>query len=261
MAGTGEDGCFRQGTPVGRLELIIGPMFAGKTSALIHRVSRLRAAKHRCLVVTHRSDTRYRNAAKGKQQDNAEVSPSFDWELTTHSHHTLFTADVAVSALWELKRWEVSANTEANCRHVGCGPGGNNTTAEERSREDGGDALDWREYDVIAIDEGQFFADLYIFCTAAVAMGKWVFVASLDGDCHQQLFGDVCRLIPHCEVVEKLSAICMRCRTRDAFFTHRRVEVGEVVVVGGAELYEPVCRHCLADVSPRRPAAAKPESN
>ncbi|RNF19909.1 putative thymidine kinase [Trypanosoma conorhini] len=264
MAGNGGEGRCRQDAPVGRLELILGPMFAGKTSALIQRVSRLRSVGRRCLVVTHRSDTRYRNAAKARLPDGTEGSPSAACELTTHSQHTRYAADVAVSALWELQRVAASVKAGGNCRRVGGAPDGGSTTSEARSREDaaaGGDAgaLDWREYDVIAVDEGQFFPDLYDFCTAAVAQGKWVFVASLDGDCRQQLFGEAYRLLPQCEAVEKLAAICARCRTRDAFFTRRRVEAEEVVMVGGADLYEPTCRRCLAEDPAAARGAAKPE--
>ena len=38
----------------------------------------------------------------------------------------------------------------------------------------------WRDYDVIGIDEGQFFPDLIPFCEAAANAGKTVLVAALD---------------------------------------------------------------------------------
>ena len=39
----------------------------------------------------------------------------------------------------------------------------------------------WREYDVVGIDEGQFFPDLHEFCETAANAGKVVVVAALDG--------------------------------------------------------------------------------
>ena len=42
-----------------------------------------------------------------------------------------------------------------------------------------GDA--WKEYDVIGIDEGQFFPDLIAFAEAAANAGKIVIIAALDG--------------------------------------------------------------------------------
>jgi thymidine kinase len=39
----------------------------------------------------------------------------------------------------------------------------------------------WREYDVVGIDEGQFFPDLEVFCETVANAGKVVVVAALDG--------------------------------------------------------------------------------
>ena len=41
------------------LELLIGPMFAGKTSALMARVRRYNAIGYNCFLITHSSDNRY----------------------------------------------------------------------------------------------------------------------------------------------------------------------------------------------------------
>jgi hypothetical protein len=41
--------------------------------------------------------------------------------------------------------------------------------------------LAWREYDVVGIDEGQFFPDLLSFCETVANAGKVVVVAALDG--------------------------------------------------------------------------------
>lgn len=41
------------------LELLIGPMFAGKTSALMARVRRYDAIGYNCFLITHSSDNRY----------------------------------------------------------------------------------------------------------------------------------------------------------------------------------------------------------
>lgn len=46
-------------TDAGRIELICGPMFSGKTTALIRRLSESVADGHRVLVVKPSSDTRY----------------------------------------------------------------------------------------------------------------------------------------------------------------------------------------------------------
>jgi thymidine kinase len=43
----------------GRIELIMGPMFAGKTTELIRRVNRLDISGKKCLWIKFGADTRY----------------------------------------------------------------------------------------------------------------------------------------------------------------------------------------------------------
>lgn len=46
-------------TQRGRIELIIGPMFAGKSTELLRRVKRHEIAGSRCLRIKYAADTRY----------------------------------------------------------------------------------------------------------------------------------------------------------------------------------------------------------
>ncbi|CAD5117465.1 DgyrCDS6233 [Dimorphilus gyrociliatus] len=43
----------------GRIQIIFGPMFSGKTSELIRRMKRFQVANYHCLVVKYENDTRY----------------------------------------------------------------------------------------------------------------------------------------------------------------------------------------------------------
>lgn len=43
----------------GRIEMIIGPMFAGKSTELIRRVKRLEISGKRCLTIKYIMDDRY----------------------------------------------------------------------------------------------------------------------------------------------------------------------------------------------------------
>jgi len=45
----------------GRIELIMGPMFAGKSTELLRRVNRLEISGKTCLSVKYAADTRYSN--------------------------------------------------------------------------------------------------------------------------------------------------------------------------------------------------------
>jgi thymidine kinase len=49
----------RNGAPVGRLEVVCGPMFAGKTEELLRRVRRAVIAGRRVVVIGHALDTRH----------------------------------------------------------------------------------------------------------------------------------------------------------------------------------------------------------
>lgn len=95
---------------------------------------------------------------------------------------------------------------------------------------------------MIGIDEAQFFGDLYEFCRqAADREGKTVIVAGLDGDFKRRRFGSVLDLIPIADTVTKLTSRCEVCGKR-ALFTMRKTEEKETELIGGAEVYMPVCR-------------------
>lgn len=50
---------LRKQTKKGSIEMIIGPMFAGKSTELLRRVRRLEIAGKKCLYVKYAADTRY----------------------------------------------------------------------------------------------------------------------------------------------------------------------------------------------------------
>ena len=99
--------------------------------------------------------------------------------------------------------------------------------------------------DVIFIEEGQFFKDLFDFVTNAADNDmKNVFVTGLDGDYKRDTFGDICRLIPHAENVTKLKALCAKCQDGTlATFTKRIVQNEKVELIGNDNIYMPVCRY------------------
>ncbi|KAM1456326.1 hypothetical protein FF1_005331 [Malus domestica] len=98
------------------------------------------------------------------------------------------------------------------------------------------------QLDVIGIDEAQFFEDLYDFCSeAADRDGKKVIVAGLDGDYLRRKFGSVLDIVPLADSVTKLTARCELCGKR-AFFTLRKTEEMQTELIGGADVYMPVCR-------------------
>jgi len=99
--------------------------------------------------------------------------------------------------------------------------------------------------DTIVIEEAQFFHDLKAFVLSAVEdYRKEVIVVGLDGDSSRKPFGQILDLIPYCDSVQKLTALCIRCGNgTPAIFTSRRQGAdGQQVLVGASDLYEPLCR-------------------
>ena len=99
-------------------------------------------------------------------------------------------------------------------------------------------------YDIIGIDEGQFFPDIVTFCDKMADQGKIVIVAALDGTFRKEGFGEVLHLVPLAENVTKLNAICAHCN-KEAAFTRRKGSEIKIEIIGGAESYEAVCRKCF----------------
>ena len=99
---------------------------------------------------------------------------------------------------------------------------------------------------VVLINEGQFFEDLYGSVVKMLADGKKVYVAGLDGDFQRKKFGAILDLIPLCDKVTKLVSLCSLCKNgTPAIFSKRLTDDKEQTVVGSAN-YAPVCRACYA---------------
>eukprot|EP01112_Ceratiomyxa_fruticulosa_P012680 TRINITY_DN3525_c0_g1_i1.p1 TRINITY_DN3525_c0_g1~~TRINITY_DN3525_c0_g1_i1.p1 ORF type:complete len:221 (+),score=44.55 TRINITY_DN3525_c0_g1_i1:155-817(+) len=189
----------------GQLQVILGPMFSGKSTELIRRIRRFTVANKRCLVVKYAKDTRY-------SKDN----------MSTH----------------DLQQYEAKS-----CSRL----------SETLPLAD--------QYDVIGIDEGQFFPDVVEYSESMSNKGKTIIVAALDGTFQKKPFvapfGPVLELIPLAESVTKLTAVCMIC-FKDAAFTKRIGNETEVEVIGGAEKYIAVCRNCYSLSINTSPVKLKP---
>ncbi|KAJ0798123.1 putative thymidine kinase [Helianthus annuus] len=175
----------------GEIHVIVGPMFAGKTTTLLHRI---------------RSEaTNGRNIA-----------------LIKSSKDTRYAIDSVV--------------THDGTKHP-CWPLSDLLSFKQKVGEEAYDKLD-----VIGIDEAQFFDDLYDFCCKAADQdGKTVIVAGLDGDYLRRNFGPVLDIVPLADTLTKLTARCELCGKR-AHFTFRKTDERKTELVGGADIYMPVCR-------------------
>lgn len=101
------------------------------------------------------------------------------------------------------------------------------------------------DFEVVAIDEGQFFCDIVEYCQKWADRGKIVVVAALDATYERKPFGSICELVSMAENVKKLTAVCLNC-AGEAMFTHKHCHnTGEINDIGGLDKYIPVCRSCF----------------
>lgn len=175
---------------VGYLELYLGPMFSGKTSAVVQNFRRYTQAKKRVIVINHELDKRYSTS-----------------QLSTHD-------GICIPCCFADTLNKI--NPEVN------------------------------NYDVILINEGQFFSDLFECVTNWVDVKqKIVIVCGLDGTSEREKFGQICDLIPFADKYEKLCSICENCG-HPAPFTYRSPSEsnGETIQIGVKE-FHPLCRSCF----------------
>lgn len=100
--------------------------------------------------------------------------------------------------------------------------------------------------DIILINEGQFFPDIVEWTKKMVDIcGKKVYICGLDGDYKREKFGNILELIPICDKVTKLTALCGICKDgTKAIFTKRTTDSQNQILIGEKDHYIPVCRSC-----------------
>jgi thymidine kinase len=106
------------------------------------------------------------------------------------------------------------------------------------------DLITKKEYQVVCIEEGQFFKDIDYYACMLANSNIRVIISALDGTYKQTNFGDIHKLIPHAEEVIKLNAICMDCKNDTGSFTLRTSSDDKEIIIGGTEMYICVCRSC-----------------
>jgi thymidine kinase len=99
--------------------------------------------------------------------------------------------------------------------------------------------------DVILINEAQFFPDLFDLVIFFLKRNKKVYLCGLDGDYRRNKIGQILDLIPYADKVTKLNSFCSICRNgTPGIFSMRKTREKEVIVIGGEDIYETVCRNC-----------------
>ena len=99
----------------------------------------------------------------------------------------------------------------------------------------------------IIIDEGQFFKNLRKFCEKLFELfGKLIsvkiVVSGLDGDYQKRSIGDILSLVPICDTVVKLKGKCQYCNEL-SIMSQRTTSQKSQVLIGGEDIYKPTCRY------------------
>ena len=92
------------------------------------------------------------------------------------------------------------------------------------------------QYEVICIDEIQFFIDAAEYCDKWANEGKIIEVCGLNGDYKKEAFEQISLLIPKIEGITYLTAIDKN-TGEEASFTKRIIESNERELIGGKETY------------------------
>ena len=174
---------------MGYLELILGPMFSGKTSKLLEIYDQYSFCNINIMVINYSGDSRYSETM-----------------LSTHDKRMIpcIKAD-SISSIFEYKYIKTTK--------------------------------------VFLINEGQFFEDIELV-KRLVDKDKRVYICGLDGDFKRKKIGKLLDLIPYCDKVYKLKALCSDCKDgTNAIFSYRISNETDQVVIG-SDNYIPLCRNC-----------------
>ena len=179
----------------GKITLLLGPMFSGKSSFLLSEIDKAAIAKIPCCIVRPKTDKR---------------------KFFTHSKRESYICD------------------NYNVDDL------NNVPADK--------------YNVICIDEGQFFKSLYHSLEWAKE-GKRIFISALNGDRHQKEWKATQEMIPLADEIIFLKAVCSKCGSYEASFSYKLHDTSadQVDIGGSAESFIALCRECLLLMNKEQP--------
>lgn len=104
---------------------------------------------------------------------------------------------------------------------------------------------DLKEYDIIGIDECQFISYLDELVIDLIKIKKDVYIAGLLATSEAIMFEPIKKVLPYCDYIEKLNAVCSKCGSDLGNYTKYKDGIKtESVVVGGADKYTAYCSEC-----------------
>ncbi len=194
----------------GYLEIILGSMYSGKTSRLVEIYKQCQFCNISVAVINHSIDNRYDNELLSTH-DKVKIPC-----IKTDKLMEIYTEGLDIES--PLEEFKTISRLK--------------------------DKFKIKSSEVILINEGQFFPDLYEFVTKLLDNKKKVYVCGFDGDFERKKFGQILEIIPLCDKVYKLTSLCSLCKNgKKGIFSMRLTNEKEQTVVG-SENYIPVCREC-----------------
>ena len=188
----------------GYLELFIGPMFSSKTTRILEIYKQCIFCNIQVIIINHSIDTRYH-------------------ESMVSTHDKIMAPCIQTTKLsdvWDYKDLDSHFNENSD-RHIKL-----------------------RSADVILINEGQFFKDLYSVVEDMLKCNKRVYICGLDSDFERKKFGQILDLIPLCDKVNKLTSLCSQCKDGTPGIFSMRLTSEKQQTLVGSDNYIPVCRKC-----------------
>jgi thymidine kinase len=201
----------------GYLELFIGPMYASKTTRLVEIYKQCKFCNISVTVINHTIDNRY----------DDELLSTHD-KIKIPCIKTERLSDVWVDSINIRPKLPLDERELNNIPHI-----------QQKIKV--------ATSDVILINEGQFFEDLYEVVVEMLKNNKKVYICGLDGDFERKKFGQILDLIPLCDKVTKLTSLCSLCKNgTPGIFSMRLTHETDQTVVG-SDNYIPVCRKCYSN--------------
>uniref|UniRef100_A0A914N3H0 Thymidine kinase n=1 Tax=Meloidogyne incognita TaxID=6306 RepID=A0A914N3H0_MELIC len=207
----------------GCIQLIIGPMFSGKTffylfsekffffrTELFRLATRHTLAGRSVAIIKYRHDIRYDST-----------------QACTHDHRKMeaFLAENIEEIYETIKNYNVIGIDEGQFLKI----------LKKFMKQ-------LKIIMLLELMKGNLF-NLVKYAQDLADIGKIVIIAALNGDYKQEPFPNVTKLIPNAEKIEKLNAVC-HCG-QSASFTFRLSTNKRVEIIGGEELYRAMCRECV----------------
>jgi len=187
----------------GKIDVIIGPMVAGKTTEILRRITVASELDLSSLFIGHSCDDR-----------SSQIFSTHNPLLVDHKITNLKNVDFIRTNKLE--------------------------------------TVDVESFDIIAIDEAQFFTNLKnTVLSWTNQFKKHVIIGGLILDYKGENFGELRDIIGHANNIALLKPFCKKClesspkKFTNATYTLRLGNQGGQIEVGGIEKYWPVCRDCF----------------